>query len=164
MLTYCQMGWRKLVCTGRNALEFLGPRHRHQWYGYICWGGFSDAGGDPNADCVAKWDGTSWSALGTSSLDGDVYAIAINGTDVYVGGGFTTAGGDPNADYIAKWNGVSWSALGATPLNSSNVEAITISGADVYVGGASPMRAATQMLTKSPNGMDQTGLRWGRRP
>ena len=31
-------------------------------------GGFTIAGGDPNADRIAKWDGTAWSALGTTPL------------------------------------------------------------------------------------------------
>src|SRR5688572_19774294 len=72
---------------------------------------FTDAGGDSNADYVAKWDGDSWSALG-SGLNGTVRSIVINGPDIYVGGDFTDAGGDSNADYVAKWDGISWSALG----------------------------------------------------
>ncbi|MEK6644015.1 MAG: hypothetical protein AABZ08_08910, partial [Planctomycetota bacterium] len=70
---------------------------------------FSQAGG-VSAQRVAKWNGTSWSALGTG-LNREIFAIAISGTDVYAGGDFTDAGGDLNADHIAKFSGVSWSAL-----------------------------------------------------
>src|SRR5262245_15777496 len=52
---------------------------------------------------IAKWDGSTWSTLGTG-LNGRVGAIAINGSDVYVGGAFTTAGGI-GASRITKWDG-----------------------------------------------------------
>ncbi|HEX6124446.1 MAG TPA: carboxypeptidase-like regulatory domain-containing protein [Pyrinomonadaceae bacterium] len=84
---------------------------------------------------IAKWDGTSWSALG-SGIGGRVQGIAISGTDVYVGGSFTTAGG-VTANNVAKWNGSSWSALGAgmgIPA-VQGVLSIAVSGTDVYVGG-----------------------------
>ena len=53
----------------------------------------------------------AWNALG-SGLNGIVYAIAINGSDIYVGGQFSNADGNPNADSIAKWDGSTWSAVG----------------------------------------------------
>src|SRR6185503_7104233 len=74
-------------------------------------GQFTDAGGNANADRIAKWNGTSWSALG-SGLNGVVYSIAVRGTDIYVGGDFTDVGGDSNIDYVAQWNGSTWSSLG----------------------------------------------------
>ena len=95
-------------------------------------GGFTDAGGNPNADYIARWDGSAWQALGNGLNDG-VFAVAVSGSNVYVGGGFTDAGGNPNADYIARWDGSAWQALG-NGLNNW-VEAIAVSGSDVYVGG-----------------------------
>ncbi len=94
-------------------------------------GAFTTAGGSP-ANYIAKWNGTSWSALG-SGLNSFVFAIAVSGSDVYVGGNFTTAGGI-SANRIAKWNGTDWSALGTGMDNK--VYAIAVSGSDVYVGGA----------------------------
>jgi len=70
---------------------------------------FTTAGGVP-ANYIAKWNGMSWSALGTGT-GGSVWALAASGMDLYVGGGFGTAGG-VTVNYIAKWNGTSWSALG----------------------------------------------------
>lgn len=76
-------------------------------------------------------DGT-WYPLG-SGVSGCVYAIAVSGSDVYVGGQFTQAGGIP-ALGIARWNGSSWSALGSGV--NDWVYAIAVSGSDVYVGGS----------------------------
>ena len=74
----------------------------------------------------------TWSALGAGT-SGEVYAIAVSGSDVYVGGDFTTAGGVANTRHIARWNGSTWSALGAG--TNGEVHAIAVSGSDVYVGG-----------------------------
>src|SRR6185436_1985265 len=63
------------------------------------------------ANRIAKWNGTTWSALG-SGVNSTVNAIAVSGTDVYVGGSFLTAGGIA-VNRIAKWDGTSWSALGS---------------------------------------------------
>ena len=45
---------------------------------------------------------STWHAI-DSGLNGDIFAIAVSGSGVYVGGSFTDAGGDPNADRIALW-------------------------------------------------------------
>jgi hypothetical protein len=96
-------------------------------------GTFTDAGGDPNADRIAKWDGSSWSALG-SGLNGQVHTIAVNGSAIYVGGAFTDAGGNASADYISQWDGSNWSTLG-NGLNAT-VYSIAVNGMNVYAGGA----------------------------
>jgi hypothetical protein len=72
-------------------------------------GQFTIAGGN-SADNVAKWNGTSWSAL-TDSITGfngcndDVVTITVDSANnVYVGGQFTTAGGGGNsANRVAKY-------------------------------------------------------------
>lgn len=96
-------------------------------------GGFTNAGGNPNANKVAKWDGNSWSALGAgfgthSSIF--VNAITISNTgDIY-------AGGDLNIGYVSKWNGSSWSTLQSN-LWGSWVHAVAIGNTgDLYAGGA----------------------------
>jgi hypothetical protein len=65
-------------------------------------GGFTTAGASA-ANYVAKWDGSSWSALG-SGVGGTapyVKAMVVSGNDLYVGGQFTMAGGKVSA-YIAR--------------------------------------------------------------
>src|SRR6185503_20944601 len=73
-------------------------------------GRFTSAGG-VEASHIAKWDGNSWSALG-SGVNSDVFALVVSRSDLYVGGTFTNAGG-VLANNIAKWNGSSWGALGS---------------------------------------------------
>lgn len=68
---------------------------------------------------IARWDGQSWSALG-SGIDGlDVgrggRALAVfddgSGAALYLGGVFESVDGVPAAG-IAKWNGHEWSSVG----------------------------------------------------
>ncbi|MEI6138495.1 MAG: T9SS type A sorting domain-containing protein [Mariniphaga sp.] len=75
-----------------------------------------------------------WVALNTSipGTSGVINAIAISGSDIYVGGDFIAAGSGL-ANYIAKWNGSDWSALGVGV--SGTVYSLAISGTDLYVGG-----------------------------
>jgi hypothetical protein len=80
----------------------------------------------------------TWENLGTGVeglLNGSVYAIAISGTDVFVGGSFTNAGGVPGANRIARWDGTQWHAVGGANAISGPVYDIALSGTDVYVGG-----------------------------
>jgi len=61
-----------------------------------------------------------------------VFALAVSGTDLYVGGIFTTAGN------IAKWDGANWSALGtgvSGPPYVRTVSALAVLGTHLYVGG-----------------------------
>ena len=95
-------------------------------------GGSFTTAGSVAANCIAKWDGSKWSALG-SGINSNVYALAVSGTNLYAGGTFTTAGGTV-ANCIAKWNGSTWSALGAGI--DSTVLALTVSGTNLYAGGS----------------------------
>jgi len=114
-------------------------------------GGFTDVAGVATADHVARWNGTSWSALGSNGAGNGaigspgavVYALAASGSDLYVGGYFENVASLPTADYVARWNGTSWSALGSNGAGdgalkqgpSQAVHALVVSGSEVYVGG-----------------------------
>jgi hypothetical protein len=85
---------------------------------------------DPELGPVFHPQSLTWEHLGTrpGALNNAVLAVAVSGTDVYVGGVFTDAGGNPNADRIARWDGSAWQALGGG-LNDT-VFAIAVSGSD----------------------------------
>ncbi len=75
-------------------------------------GVFTSAGGT-SASRIARWDGSSWSAVG-SGTDGEVSALqpcVIGGAAVLVAGGaFANAGGS-GASAIASWNGAAWQPI-----------------------------------------------------
>jgi hypothetical protein len=83
-------------------------------------GAFTDADNIPEADYLARWDGSSWSAVGgdgfgNGTLNGWVLALATDGTNLYAGGEFGNIMNNgvtlSAADYIAKWDGLgNWSA------------------------------------------------------
>ncbi len=110
--------------------------------GYVIAGGyFEDAGGDPDADHVAVWNGSSWASLGGpgSRLSSTVNSFAFDSNgDLVAGGDFTNAGGDPDADNVAVWDGSSWSSIGGTGSGvGASVYAVILSpGGDLIIGGA----------------------------
>ena len=101
-----------------------------------------------SAKNIARWDtlGSTWSPLGSASLNGmfgQVKALAVDGTDLYVGGAFTTASSSTqsgiSARFIAKWNTAAntWSPLGSAAQNGTNstVNALVMRGASLFAGG-----------------------------
>jgi len=103
-------------------------------------GGYFTMAGGKSANYVAKWNPTTgWSPLGSgvgvSGPNNFVYALAVSGSDLYVGGAFATAGGNA-ATNIAKWNASGWSALGSgIGGHFPFLEALAVSGTDLYAGG-----------------------------
>ena len=95
-------------------------------------GDFQDAGGNPDADYIARWDGAAWQEVG-DGLNGTVYDIEMAGATLYVGGYFTQAGADPNAAYVTRLNGDTWVPVGGG-LNSY-VYALEAVGERLYAGG-----------------------------
>ncbi|GAB3869272.1 hypothetical protein GCM10028824_15940 [Hymenobacter segetis] len=100
---------------------------------------FTPAGG-VSANQVARWNGTAWSAVGSSFADGYVAGLAVDAAgEVFVGGNFTLAGGT-SANRLARWNGSAWSpwALGsgiANGINGSVYALAVAANGDVYAGG-----------------------------
>ncbi|MGH7451039.1 MAG: tandem-95 repeat protein, partial [bacterium] len=89
---------------------------------------------------IAKWTGSRWQALGSGvfiyghpigPLYGGVHAIAVRGSDVYVGGNISGAGAS-SATGIARWNGSDWYKLGEGI--SGPVWTIAIEGNNLYAG------------------------------
>ena len=62
---------------------------------------------------IARWDGTTWSALGTG-FNNPVKSIYVDAANtVYAGGEFTQDGSEQMAmNYIAAWNGTAWTSPG----------------------------------------------------
>jgi hypothetical protein len=86
---------------------------------------------------VARWDGSSWSAVG-NGMNNTVVSLAVAGNTLFAGGYFTQADGVA-AKCIAKWDGTSWSALGSGigPDNGGGAEVRSMATWDtnLYAGG-----------------------------
>jgi N-acetylneuraminic acid mutarotase len=89
---------------------------------------------------IARYDTTGdvWYALDNEGLNHYVHALAVVGSDVYVGGNFTTTGDGTvtGLGYIARYDtmGDAWHALPGQGL-SGQVWALAAVGSDLYVGG-----------------------------
>ncbi|MBL8752782.1 MAG: hypothetical protein JNK15_05730 [Planctomycetes bacterium] len=101
--------------------------------------------GNTQARTIARWNGTTWSALGSGlgSYGDWVNALAVlpNG-DLVAGGRFTHAG-TTVVNYIARWNGAAWSSLGGGMNQDGIVNALGVlpngdlvaAGSFYYAGG-----------------------------
>jgi hypothetical protein len=86
------------------------------------------------ANQVARYDGTSWSAIGTATFGG---GSAVNGAihyqgDLYIGGGFH----DTVGNCLAKWDGQNWTGFGN--FFGGGIDAVncmTVYNGQLYVGG-----------------------------
>jgi len=110
----------------------------------VYFGGWFATIGGVSASRIAKYNGTTFTALGTGISTGSaVFAIAQYGGNIYAGGYFTAAGGVA-ASNIAMWNpGTStWSALGTGTSGAGGcgsapgcVRALCVYGGELYATG-----------------------------
>ena len=77
--------------------------------GNLIAGGSFSSSGLSSFDGVAKWNGSTWLALGSGDdASGSVRALCVYNSSLYMGGDFISAGGN-SVNHIAKWtepNGV----------------------------------------------------------
>jgi len=101
----------------------------------IAIGNFGTAGGG-FAYGIARWNGTSWSALGSGFdiVSGDEPAAVVSfGGEIVVGGYLTSSGGTA-LHHLVHWTGSAFTDLGGGA--DGPVAALAVSGADLLVGGA----------------------------
>ncbi len=111
--------------------------------GIIAIGSFVTAG-TVTAHNVAVFDQSRWWPVGsrhvvdfnTNGVDGSVYALALSGSNLYVGGDFHNAGGKPAAG-VARWDGAEWRPLGDGVGGAASFVRTMVVGQDgsLYVGG-----------------------------
>jgi hypothetical protein len=103
--------------------------------------------GIPQADHVARWNGSAWSALAANSAGTDgwlpasafIYAIAAKDAQVVVTGSFQNADGNATADNIASFDGTAWNPLLGNGTGNGpwigNGLAVAILGKEIVAGG-----------------------------
>lgn len=97
---------------------------------------FAGGGFTSPASEVAKWDGSTWSPLGSGvSGVGGVYALAAyddgSGPSLFVGGNI----GNSVGNGLLRWNGAIWSSIGANFPTYALKTFDDGSGPALYVGG-----------------------------
>jgi hypothetical protein len=101
----------------------------------------------PQADHIAKWNGSAWSAMGSNTAGTNGWfnsfaflnSMVTSGPLVFVAGSFQNANGQPTADDVAYFNGSAWHPLGSDgagngPLNAQ-VSALAIYALGLCAGG-----------------------------
>jgi hypothetical protein len=107
-----------------------------------------DVAGIPQADRVVKWDGSTWSALGSDNVGDNgwfpagtsIYGLAGTGSYLFATGSFQDANGDQRADHVAWFDGSAWHAVGSNgsgdgPLPQEG-HAVAIVDRQLYAAGA----------------------------
>ena len=130
------------VCgTPNDYVTSLGVYNNELYAG----GNFSNVGG-ATAYFIAKYNGTSWSSVGSVAWSGvsPVFAFSTFNTDLIVGGFMYSA------NYIADWNGSTWTGLSSGTNNI--VYALSVYNNELYAagtfttaGGASANRIANRI-------------------
>ncbi|MBL9120312.1 MAG: hypothetical protein JNL80_10415 [Phycisphaerae bacterium] len=138
--------------TATNGGSTLGPS--------LFVGGFFYRIDGVTARRLARWDGTSWSGVG-SGMNSSVSSLQIwddggpEGPVLYAGGYFSTAGGNYGSK-IARWNGSTWSALGGGGSNGE-VFAMAVyddgsgTGPALFAGGFFSVFFSTNGTTQTLN-------------
>ena len=115
----------------------------------IC-GDFYDVGG-MTAGGIAGWNGSAWDTFGGGTDSGSIYALAVDGSDLYATGEFDFIGFQycPN---VARWDGSGWSSLDGGLLDDQGEpygaygETIHAMGGEIAVGGGFVTAGATDAV------------------
>jgi hypothetical protein len=153
-------GWSTLgtgitTTSGNPNVFALGVHNDGSGSALYAGGSFNTAGG-VSVNNIAKWNGTSWSALG-SGTNSQVRALHSFGGALYAGGWFTTAGGI-SVNKIAKWSSGAWSALaeGVSTGEFPAVHALNSYDGYLIVGGV----FGTAGTTSAQNIARWSGTSW----
>jgi PKD repeat protein len=103
-------------------------------------GTFTNAGGNPNADFLAAWDGVAWRSF-CAPITATVNALQIIGRTLYIGGDFADGAGRASADKLVRCNldtGVPSSTVAdvAHEINGAVLALTADSAGRLYAGGS----------------------------
>jgi trimeric autotransporter adhesin len=114
-----------------------------EWNGNLYAAGIFAQVGGATVQCLAEWDGSSWSAVGANEvLDSSamgIFSLCVYNGNLYMGGAFKTVDGI-TVNNIAEWNGTTWSPLGSGIhiIDSTSTDAVNsmiVYNGSLVVGG-----------------------------
>lgn len=109
----CVAGWNDTnwLSAGNNYYDQIHAIASYNGELYV--GGLFSQIGGINAYRIAKWNGTTWSTVGTSFTGQcEIKCMAVYSGELYVGGQLGLPGG-PNYFYnLVRWNGTQWDSVG----------------------------------------------------
>lgn len=109
-------------------------------------GSFTSIGGN-SLNRIARFDGTTWTAVGgAAGADGTINVARMIGSDLVIGGAFTSIGG-VTANRIARFDGDTWTAYadGFTGGTSPAVRTLEVHDGSLYAGGTFASSGATSV-------------------
>jgi hypothetical protein len=132
--------------TGGNLWKWSGVNWQSQaddvgvafslavWDGKLILGGvFSSVAGVP-ANCVAQWNGISWSAMG-AGLNAAVSNLVVFNNELYASGEFWMSGGN-QVQGIARWTGSQWMPVGGAVSSNWAAHALGSGAGNLWMGGS----------------------------
>lgn len=114
---------------------------------YVSTDGLNVAG-IAQADHVARWDGSAWSAMGANTAGDNgwfstttyIYGMTTFGDAVFVTGSFQDANGNRLADNVAVFDGTAWKSIGSDGAGNGpwigEGAALTTLDDKLYAGGS----------------------------
>jgi hypothetical protein len=117
-------------------------------------GNFGTAGGQPNSNHLARWNGTRWAGFPGGQPNSAVWSIASFQGQIFIGGGFTSVG-TTVANGIARWDSEgAWQPVGSgmgggfsptvfvmRTFNDGSGEKLYVAGRYASIGGVTGMIA-----------------------
>jgi len=121
--------WLPLDTQAGNTDVWALASYNGQLYAGGSYSNFNGTG----AAGIVRWNGSSWSGVGTGfGLFDAVRTFGVFNSQLYIGGAFDTIGGVP-ANNIVSWNGSNYSALQGGV--NTQVQSLFPHGSKLFVGG-----------------------------
>jgi hypothetical protein len=120
--------------------------------GYVYVGGAFSGAGAIQTSNIARWNGTTWEALG-NGFNGSVRALTFMNGNLYAAGSFDSSG-TTLLHHLAMWNGSNWQAVGGGV--NGEVYALAVKGTTLYAGGVFSQAGSTPVNSIA----SWNGVRW----
>lgn len=119
--------------TGLAFVSTIGEGYSLEVHNNLLYvGGFFTNAGSTSTSNIAKWDGSTWTAL-SLGINGFVFDLQSFNGELYAGGNYFDASGVANTANLSKWDGTNWTAV-SSGVNGI-VEALHTYNNELYIGG-----------------------------